>query len=272
MAEAAAFGAPPAPARHALLRVRPQGYARALDRLGERPEPIVAEWARQGRPLIARRRGPCDVAPLIAAGLPLPPQFGKRRIALSLEAGALEATLPPPLLLACAPVAPQDWRATIGAIDDLAARAGVEARCFGSLAWAALTGLAYLGRGSDLDLLVLIDARSDAALLLVGLKEIAGAAPIRLDGEIIRPDGRAAHWRELCSDAAEILVKSQEGAALMSREAFLEPFATGRLYSAGEKTLESQEREHVLVDRIKPIRPEYALTPAGGLAPAGRAS
>ncbi len=217
------WGTPVFPARHALLRVDQQAYRLALD---ERPdlasETLLFDWAALSRPLIARRRGPCDLAGLTPAGIPLPPSHGKKRIALQLAPGAILAVEPPPLLPACAHAAPAAWLPAIEAIVELGARAGFEVRVFGALAWSALTGLAYLSASSDLDLLFPLTARTNARTLLEGLARIEANAPMRLDGELVRQDlGAAANWREFATGAKEVLVKSVVGVALLPAEAFL---------------------------------------------------
>ncbi len=171
---------------------------------------------------MARRPGPCDVAWRAPAGLPLPPALGKRRIALSLDPGAVVSVEPPPKLEDCAGLAPKTWRTTIEAALAAGAAAGATPRCFGSLAWRALTGLPYLGAASDLDLIFCVDARTDVEALLARLDALASNAPTRVDGEVIRAEtGCAANWRELADGAPEVLAKSVEGAVLMSRAAFL---------------------------------------------------
>ena len=50
-------------------------------------EALLADWGALARPLITRRRSACDGAGLIAAGIPLPPAQGKRRIAMQFDPG-----------------------------------------------------------------------------------------------------------------------------------------------------------------------------------------
>ncbi|MDT8265500.1 malonate decarboxylase holo-[acyl-carrier-protein] synthase, partial [Roseomonas sp. DSM 102946] len=84
------------PPRHALLRVSPEGWAAMLETRPEwRGEPLLAGWARRGWPLVARRRGECEAAGGIAAGLPLPPSAGKRRLAVLLPGDAVTEIRPP---------------------------------------------------------------------------------------------------------------------------------------------------------------------------------
>ncbi|WP_180982375.1 malonate decarboxylase holo-[acyl-carrier-protein] synthase [Methylocella silvestris] len=226
-----AWGTPSAPRRHALLRICPEGFAAALAAFaqaerragapGEIP-PIVAEWASRGRPLIARRRGAGDPAGAVPAGLPLPPAFGKLRLALALAPSSIRRIEPPPSLADCVDFAPEDWREPIAAILQLSGRLGVEARTFGSLAWSQLTGLTYLGLASDLDLLFILQPETDVEALLHGLEQIDSDSATRLDGEFLRlGSGQAVNWRELAGGAAEVLVKADDGLALRRRETFL---------------------------------------------------
>jgi len=97
----------------------------------------------------------------------------------------------------------------------------VEARVFGSLAWRAITGLDYLTNHSDLDLLLYVQQDTDLLRLTVDLAAIEAAAPMRVDGELIREDGAAVHWREFNVAAREILVKAVHGVALVDARLFL---------------------------------------------------
>lgn len=176
-------------------------------------EPIVRNWAIAGCPLVARSRGCADAADQIALGLPLPPEMGKRRIALQCAASALRDIAPPPTLRDAAASAPLTWQVAIIAL----LIANEEIRCFGGLAWQHLTKLEYLSDSSDLDLLCRVDsaARADAMAAIIG--RIAAGAPMKIDAELTTPAGLAVHWREWAAGADEILVKSLEGAQLVPR-------------------------------------------------------
>ncbi|VTZ48279.1 Phosphoribosyl-dephospho-CoA transferase [Methylocella tundrae] len=220
----AAWGTPASPARHALLRVEAQAYALMLAERPDLTDPLLKDWVLADRPLIARRRAPCDARDLVPAGVPLPPAHGKKRIALQLAPGAILSLEPPPLLADCAAFAPAGWRPAIEAILHFCNGVGVEPRVFGALAWSALTGLDYLSPSSDLDLLFAVAPDADVAALLEGLARIDAGAPMRLDGEILRLDvGFAGNWRELAAGAEEILVKTIKDVALWPRRAFLTP-------------------------------------------------
>jgi phosphoribosyl-dephospho-CoA transferase len=183
-------------ARHDLVTADPGAWGdllagrRDLDGL-----PHLAGWARAGRPLIVRRRVPGEGAERVPLGLPLPPIDGKRRIGLSLPAGVLSPVVAPSLA-ETASVAPTDWQPTLAALLTLADDHGLTPRPFGALLWQAVTGLTYLAAGSDLDLLWPCQGPASASLL-DGLAQIDAGAPMRLDGEILLPDGGGVQWREL---------------------------------------------------------------------------
>jgi phosphoribosyl-dephospho-CoA transferase len=157
----------------------------------------------------------------VALGLPLPPSAGKRRLSFLMQPEDIVSTTPPPTLRTAGGLAPRAWRPTLDAVDALASRHSVQARVFGSLAWRALTGLDYLTDRSDLDLLLYVHRDTDLRRLTAELAEIEAAAPMRLDGELVRDDAAAVNWRELHAGAREILVKTVGGVALVDTSFFL---------------------------------------------------
>lgn len=204
--------------RHWRLWADPGAWTAMLaDRPDLSGEPYVADWARNGWPLIACR--PPHGAPRekIAAGLALPPQAGKKRIAVLLSSEAITKLAPPPALINAASAAPPAWQGWISALLRAAPGVGV----FGSLAWQHGTGLPYLASTSDLDLLLTHEDRESSELLLRRVAMIASTAPMKIDGELVRDDGSAVHWRELFDGAPEVLVKRMEGVGPMARTAFL---------------------------------------------------
>ena len=152
-------------------------------------------------------------------GLPLPPFAGKQRLSFLMQPEDIVAIAPPPALSIARRSAPPAWRPTLDALDEarLAALAW-KPRVFGSLAWRALTGLDYLTDRSDLDLLLHVRRDTDLFALTADVAAIEAAAPMRLDGELIRDDGAAVNWRELHAGAPEILVKSAGGVALLDSQ------------------------------------------------------
>lgn len=204
--------------RHSFVRVDTAAWARFIARRPDlAAEPLVEDWVTRGFPLIARRGAGLEDGDLVALGLPLPPNHGKRRIAVALPRDAILSTSQPPLLADAAPVAPQSWRQSIERLVTLSP----EVRCFGSLAWQYLTGLPYLSAGSDLDLLCSLPTSHPLEDLLAGIAAIDAAAPMRIDGEIIAPAG-GVNWRELHEITNnEVLLKSLDGVSMLPRAIFL---------------------------------------------------
>ena len=207
--------------RHELFFVRPSSWTTLLaDGDTGVADPLVAQWADRGWPLIGRRRvlGEGEGVPL---GLPLPPSAGKRRLSFLLPPGAIHATLPPPLLRVAGKVAPRRWWGTIDRLGALALQHGLEAQVFGSLMWRALTGLSYVTDESDLDLLLQVHPHTDLLALVEEIAAIERLAPMRIDGELVREDGVAVNWRELLGGARDVLVKSDAGVDLLDTRRFL---------------------------------------------------
>ena len=200
--------------RHRLVYLDP---ARWTEILGSYPAlreiPMVVDWVAAGYPLIARRPLCDDGAGLVPLGLPLPPSLGKQRLALAVPPDAILSDAPPPLLAEAGRAAPAAWHPTTAALVAL----DPDTRCFGSLAWAHLTGLPYLSETSDLDLVWQVARADDATELVAALERIGTDSPMRLDGEIVTPTGFAVQWREYASDATELLAKAADGNRMIGR-------------------------------------------------------
>lgn len=210
--------------RHDLVRVDPVAWAAWLktrpDLAGLRH---LERWAEAGRPLIVRRRVPGETDPGIPLGLPMPPADGKRRIGLTLPARVLIPMAAPDLAGTC-DHAPATWRPAIASLLALGRDYGLQPRPFGSLLWQAVTGLTYLSETSDLDLLWPCQEPVPTSLL-AGLAAIAATAPMRIDGEILLPDGTGLHWRELRDAPADgsVLAKGRDGVTLRPVASLREP-------------------------------------------------
>ena len=127
----------------------------------------------------------------------------------------------PPLLSTALWAAPAAWLPTMRALDNVAVRHGLEARVFGSLAWCLLTGMNYLNARSDLDFILSPSRSAGFAGLTTELAAIASAAPMQLDGEIVRSDGAGVHWRELQSGARVVLAKTVREPILLNSAEFI---------------------------------------------------
>jgi phosphoribosyl-dephospho-CoA transferase len=208
--------------RHDLLHVAPEVWASVLALSPQLAElPLLGEWADRGWPVIVRRHCEADDRQLVPVGVPLPPAAGKRRVALQIPPDAiLQRSRPHPLRAAAASASDPNWRSTIDALVAVGARSGVEPAAFGSLLWQHLTELAYLSPQSDLDVLWPIPTNFDVHALVCRIAEIQHDAPLRIDGEIIFPDGSAVNWRELWNaqqapDRATVLAKTMESVRLL---------------------------------------------------------
>jgi len=204
--------------RHTLAWIEPAAGQRFLASLEPETRAAVGEWLANEWPLCARRPDIAEAPeePRVALGLPLPPSQGKRRLKFVADRADVAHTAKPLPLRAIVARAPDYLRAYLDALDERAHDRAVTLRVYGSFAWQALTSWTYVTPQSDLDLLVApADARAlDAAIALLTGEE--SMAPVRLDGEIVFPDGDAVSWREWrASDReARVLVKRTRDIAL----------------------------------------------------------
>jgi phosphoribosyl-dephospho-CoA transferase len=203
--------------RHELLAVAPS-FWRSQPAVAATP--FLATWADNGWPVIVRRRMAGDGQDGVPVGVPLPPASGKMRIALTVPEQAVLERSPPPSLLAVSHAAEPAWGPTIRALVALGARYGVSPAAFGSLLWQDRTGLPYLSPRSDLDVLWPIRTDCEIGALVAGIAATERGAPMRIDGEVVFPDGEAVNWRELHialnqDGPTEVLAKSICGVRLL---------------------------------------------------------
>lgn len=213
-------------ARHDLVWLSGEGWRELLARATPGHAPAIAAWRQADWPLVVRR-AEVDQAPgEVALGLALPPrpEDGRKvRIACRVAVEQVRRVQPPLPLAAAAGALPR-WKAALAALASDAAERGIALRVYGSLALQVLTGQAYLGPASDIDLLVHPrDAvELDAALALLQ----AHAAGLPLDGEIVFPGGRAVAWKEWAAARAgaagsRVLVKEMARVALVATDVLL---------------------------------------------------
>lgn len=212
--------------RHDLLYVAPGVWASALAACSSLAHlPLLEHWADRKWPVIVRRRAQGEDPDAVPIGIPLPPAAGKRRVALVVPPDGILQHSSPPALRVAAKVADPGWRSTISSLLALGARTGVEPLVFGSLLWEHRTGLGYLSPHSDLDVLWPVPADFDVLLLVLSIAEVQRDAPLRIDGEVIFPDGSAVNWRELwnaylVADRATVLAKTVDSVRLLDIASF----------------------------------------------------
>jgi phosphoribosyl-dephospho-CoA transferase len=201
--------------------VHPAAWAKLLRARSDLSgEPLLHDWAARGWPLIARRRGPLDGAGVLL-GLPLPPSSGKRRIVVEMQVGDVASTSPLPSVSEVLGAAPVAWQPCLRELTDLSREYGVHGGVFGSLGWQWLTGLTYLGPGSDIDIAWTLPRPERLERFLADLADIDTRATMRLDGELVHAEGAAANWRELHAGGPDLVVKTADQVLLCARADFV---------------------------------------------------
>jgi phosphoribosyl-dephospho-CoA transferase len=197
--------------------------AQAPDELARR---AVDMWMSEGFPLVVRRVDVVDALHRrdVALGLPLPPALGKRRLAFGLPGAEIDRRAPAASLRRIAAGLPAPWHESLTTLDRDARALGVTLRGFGSAAWQALTGLAYLRDDSDVDLICRPRSASQLDAVLALFDGWEERSHRRIDAEIVFAGGRAVAWREWqrTGPSSLVVVKSPRGAALVARDALLE--------------------------------------------------
>ncbi len=212
------------PRRHDLVSVARDDWSRvaatrpAHPTLSSAQAALVAHWGDAGWPVIVRRATHDDAPGGLPIGLPQPPSLGKARVALSVPAGVPWRRVDGVALADVRHTAPVAWREAIDAIVSLGHSLALVPHVFGALLWQSVTGMAYLNAASDLDLLWTVADAATLAPLLEGLTRIEAACPVRIDGEVLTPDG-GINWRELAAarqgGAEIVLIKSTERAGFV---------------------------------------------------------
>jgi phosphoribosyl-dephospho-CoA transferase len=211
--------------RHDLAWLTPRGWERACAGAPAGACEAIASWGRAGWPAVVTRAHADPGPGRVALGIALPPRpadGSKPRIALSSAVGDIGRTCPALALADAIEAAPSGWQKALAALDEEAADAGLDLRVYGSLAFQALTGQAYVTATSDIDLLLHPAAAPDYRHALALLARHARILP--LDGEIVCGGGQAVAWKELAAaqhGQARVLAKSLQGIALVTVDSLL---------------------------------------------------
>ncbi|WP_256856608.1 malonate decarboxylase holo-[acyl-carrier-protein] synthase [Variovorax sp. KK3] len=197
--------------------------ARAWD---EEARACLMHWAAHRLPLVVTRQGPpdqhADAAP-IALGLPAPLRWGRRRLALQVARRALVCFDEFPRAAEAGRLLPRPVRAAWRVLDAALGALHAGARVYGSHGWQLLSGLDHVHPGSDIDLWIGVDDVVHADSVARELEDFAAGQRVRLDGELVFPDGAAVAWREWHAWRAgrtrRLLVKRLDGATLAESDA-----------------------------------------------------
>jgi phosphoribosyl-dephospho-CoA transferase len=219
--------------RHRLARLTAVGWTAVLARPWDaQARACLTHWAGHRLPLVVTRQstasGPGE---LISLGLPAPAVWGRRRIAVQVPRMAVWCFDDFDDLAAVLPLLPRSAQPAAGDLQDGLAACGATARIYGSYGWQAISGLDHVRPGSDLDVCVAVRDAAYADRVAGPLRAFA-VEGLRLDGELMFPDGTAVAWREWiewrAGRARAVLVKQLTGAVLRHDSAWCE----GRLSAA----------------------------------------
>lgn len=215
------------PSRHSLVWLTAAGWQSALKQASTDAREVIEKWHAADFPAVARQHEVDCPADLCCIGIAAPPDSvtgHKTRLPLRIARDHIRAVHLPATLTAILPALPPSWHVALGALDDALCAQGVKAQVFGSAALQATTGLAYLHRASDIDLLFHPASPSQLAGMLKTLTQFKRTP--RLDGEIIFPGGAAVAWKEWRqatrqSASARVLVKQHGGVSLKRADALM---------------------------------------------------
>lgn len=183
--------------RHQLAWLSESGWQRMLAR--DWPDEVrlaLLHWQAHQMPWVVTRQPAPRTSPdsPVHLGLPTPPQWGRHLASAWFAPEGIRWFSEFPQLNEAITALPRGGRNVLRRLDRTLKSQGLQARVYGSLGWQCVTGLPYLHEHSDLDLwLAVTDARQadEAARVLQ-----ACHATMRIDGELMFPDGRAVAWRE----------------------------------------------------------------------------
>ncbi|MEK8045761.1 malonate decarboxylase holo-[acyl-carrier-protein] synthase [Ideonella margarita] len=180
----------------------------------------LQHWADHALPLVVTRQ--CAPHPQrddgVALGLSAPARWGRRPLSLRVAHSGISWLSEFPRLRAAIGVCPREAHAPLRALEARLASLDVRAHVYGSAGWQQLSGLHYVHERSDIDLWLAVDGTAQADDAVAALQ--ACASPVRIDGELMFPDGSAVAWREWAAWRAgrcsEVLVKRLYGSVLAS--------------------------------------------------------
>ena len=200
--------------RHRLIHVRQEAFARLIGEAATEPARAgLQHWMEQQLPLVVTGQ-PSDLPlPLVCVGLPLPAPWGRLRLGLRVPRVEVLAYTAFPSLASVVQAGMPAFQPLVDRLRTL----GLYTQVYGSHGWQTLSGLSYVHERSDLDLLIRVGSDVEADLATEALGAQADG-PVRLDGELMFPDGSAVAWREWAAwragQTTRFVVKTLRGAHL----------------------------------------------------------
>jgi phosphoribosyl-dephospho-CoA transferase len=177
----------------------------------------LQRWAERDLPLVVTKQvqsGACDT---IALGWPAPRICAGQRVALRVAAAGIGRFDEFPPALDAVDLLPAGTRSGIESLLRALVALGTMPRVYGSYGWQRLSGLVYVHQHSDIDLWLGVQdlAQADAAAAVL---QAADLGAVRVDGELVGPDGAAVAWREYrawrAGRSRGLLLKRLDGAAV----------------------------------------------------------
>ena len=205
--------------RNQLVWLDPQGWAQVQAHGWDaEAQTILAHWHRHDLPLVVcRQRGDIETGQL-CLGLPAPPQWSRRRLALTVGRDQVATIGDFPTLQQVAQA--HAWGPDALALLQALTQLGVMARVYGSHGWQLMTRMPYLHAASDIDVSLPVPD-FQTACKAAALLSAAEFGP-RLDGEIVFPGDQAVAWRELqqlrAGQVVQVLMKSLGSVGLVSAD------------------------------------------------------
>lgn len=186
--------------RHQLVWLNEPGWSRVVASVqGTAAHGCVAHWAEQRWPLVVTRQTSADQwnHGSLCLGLPAPSQWGRMRVALTVERNAVAYFDEFPEATATVRLLPKKerpgWERLLRALSEVSARP----RVYGSYGWQLLTGLEHVRPSSDLDILLKVSSAEEADRCALQMAtHTATNHGVRLDGELMFDNGAALPWRE----------------------------------------------------------------------------
>jgi phosphoribosyl-dephospho-CoA transferase len=202
------------PDRHRLVHLRDAALRQLADQATTEPARSgLLHWAAHQLPMVVTRQPTGTPAGVLHIGLPLPLQWGRLKLSFLVSSAAVQAHAAFPSLEAVNRTFALGQQPLLGALQVH----GLQARVHGSHGWQALSGLAYVHRASDLDLLIQVSGNQQADRATQALLTCETDV-LKLDGELLFPDGAAVAWREWAAwrsgKTAQYLIKTLHGAYL----------------------------------------------------------
>lgn len=183
----------------------------------------ILQWAEAGNPFIGRARAAEDPVGSVPLGLALARSNCRIRLSFTVQQRSVDKVAQPIELAELLPTLPDRMRETALRLVSSASQTGTFLGVYGSVFWERFGG-GYLHPDSDLDILARPLSARALQHTIQELHAIDATSPMRVDGEIEFPSGAAVAWRELASNSARVLVKTDTGPVMRSRASILSEF------------------------------------------------